>query len=194
MSAPTFTELSQEAQDAIIWGASHGDTPPELSDAVREEIHAWATPPIEEGGPCPEPGCDGTLEFPRVEGCCCHINPPCSACTDNKLTCTECHWEEPEVEQPPPTQAERDHWAKYAVDWEAARQRGHTFENGGRIFDMRHDGSSGSTMVWTGQCEGPVTTKDIFEYLGEGTFGHRGPFIHGSPSGKRRFTYTLITD
>lgn len=47
MSAPIFTELSQEAQDAIVWGAmaSPGDTPPELSDAVREEIRAWAESP-----------------------------------------------------------------------------------------------------------------------------------------------------
>lgn len=34
--------------------------------------------------------CFGTMEFPEVENCSCHILPPCFACTENKLTCSEC--------------------------------------------------------------------------------------------------------
>lgn len=67
--------------------------------------------------------------------------------------------------------------------------RGHTFPHGGRVFNINHDGSSGSTMVFTGQYEGEVTAADIFAYLGDGTFGHRGPSL-----GNGRFTYTKITD
>ena len=41
---------------------------------------------------CPE--CSGSLYYPEVENCSCHINPPCSACTDNPLTCEDCGWED----------------------------------------------------------------------------------------------------
>jgi hypothetical protein len=37
-----------------------------------------------------EPPCEGTLEYPPVKNCSCHINPPCNACIENPLTCTEC--------------------------------------------------------------------------------------------------------
>lgn len=48
----------------------------------------------EEGDRCPEKDCGGKLEYPEVENCSCHINPPCSACTDIVLTCQQCGWEE----------------------------------------------------------------------------------------------------
>ena len=144
---------------------------------------------FEEGGTCPE--CKkGIMEFPKVENCSCHINPPCSRCLDNRLTCDECGFEEPESEPlPPPSQSQLDAWDKEREKWEESRRRGHTFEDGGRIFNMSHDGSSGSTMVWTGQYEGDVTAEKIFEYLGDGTFGHRGPSLFNG-----KFTYTKITD
>lgn len=44
-------------------------------------------------------------------------------------------------------------------------------------------------MVWTGEYEGPVTAKEIIDYFGDGTFGHRGPYLFGN-----RFEYTKITD
>lgn len=57
----------------------------------------------EEGQPCnrlPEPDedhprprpvrCQGTMEVPKVEGCTCFINSPCSACVDNPITCDAC--------------------------------------------------------------------------------------------------------
>lgn len=46
---------------------------------------------LTEGDKCPE--CEGKMHFPPVEGCYCHISPPCSACTDNKLTCDSCGYE-----------------------------------------------------------------------------------------------------
>lgn len=142
----------------------------------------------EEGDACPE--CEGTLQYPPVRDCSCHINPPCHACTSIRLTCEDCGWEEPEPEPlPPPTQAERDRWAKYMADWEAARKRGHILPGGGRIFDISYDGSSGSTMEFRGRYEGNVTAKEIFDHLGDGTFGHRGPALMNG-----RFTYTKITD
>lgn len=37
--------------------------------------------------------CIGVMKFPEVENCSCHINPPCYAHTENKLTCTDCGFE-----------------------------------------------------------------------------------------------------
>jgi len=44
----------------------------------------------EEGDICGLDGCDGTLEWPAVEHCSCHISPPCHACETNRLECNEC--------------------------------------------------------------------------------------------------------
>lgn len=43
---------------------------------------------MEEGDNCPE-GCGGLLEY-RVDGCSCHVNPPCSACVEAPLVCEKC--------------------------------------------------------------------------------------------------------
>ena len=145
---------------------------------------------LEEGDSCPE--CVGVLGYPEVRGCSCHINPPCSACVDNPLTCDKCGFEEdPPYPDgtPKPSKAQEDAWNKHRDDYEAARQRGHTFEHGGRIWDVDYDSRSGSTMVFRGRYEGPVTPADILDYLGDGTFGHRGPSLD-----RGLFTYTKITD
>ena len=58
----------------------------------------------EEGDKCPE--CkDGRLFYPPVQNCTCHINPPCSACTDRELECDKCGYqpEEPEYKDVPVT-------------------------------------------------------------------------------------------
>lgn len=45
----------------------------------------------DEGGKCPVAGCPGTLQIKDVsELCSCHINPPCSACVEAPLECSEC--------------------------------------------------------------------------------------------------------
>lgn len=37
---------------------------------------------------------EGIMWYAPVEGCSCHINPPCSQCTDNPLVCDACGYEE----------------------------------------------------------------------------------------------------
>ena len=51
-----------------------------------------------EGDPCPMQDCNGTLEYPPVKDCCCHIAPPCRACTDNDLECSICGWEVEDID------------------------------------------------------------------------------------------------
>jgi hypothetical protein len=40
--------------------------------------------------------CKGVLRCQEPVNCSCHINPPCGACTDAKLECPDCGWEEGE--------------------------------------------------------------------------------------------------
>jgi hypothetical protein len=47
----------------------------------------------QEGDVCPH--CrQGDMGYRPVEGCSCHINPPCSRCVDNPLVCLSCGWNE----------------------------------------------------------------------------------------------------
>jgi hypothetical protein len=48
----------------------------------------------EEGDKCVNEECKGIYEWGEVENCSCHINPPCSSCTDNELVCSECGFTE----------------------------------------------------------------------------------------------------
>ena len=43
-----------------------------------------------EGSKCPDTDCNGTMEYPPVGNCSCHISPPCGKCVDNPLTCSVC--------------------------------------------------------------------------------------------------------
>lgn len=53
------------------------------------EIEAGA-PGEEEGETCNRNGCGGTMDWPKVENCSCHISAPCGACENNPLTCDQC--------------------------------------------------------------------------------------------------------
>lgn len=138
----------------------------------------------EEGDLCPV--CQkGHVAYVRDGDCSCHINPPCGACENSKLTCPVCGWQKDE-----PELREGIHFFTNGVVLDIQRKRvSHTFDHGGRVFDWRYDARSGSTMVYRGRYEGPVTGNDIVALLGDGTFGHRGPSMRDG-----KFTYTKITD
>lgn len=48
---------------------------------------------VEEGDVCNRNGCQGVLEAREKGGCSCHINPPCSSCTEAREYCPECGWD-----------------------------------------------------------------------------------------------------
>jgi hypothetical protein len=135
---------------------------------------------VTEGGDCPTK-CGGTLHYPKVQGCRCHISPPCSACVDNPLTCNTCGWEEERHAYEPISTEPVTPWV--------FKKPSHDLGNGKRIFDYTYDSRSGSTMVFKGRYEGEVTPDDIIACLGSGTFGHRGPAMMNG-----HFTYTKVTD
>ncbi len=138
----------------------------------------------EEGNHCPE--CkQGALHYPKVQNCSCHISPPCNQCVENPLTCNKCGW----VWEAPKRMIVPTDIPGICTVIYPSRRALHVFPHGGRIMDYSYDARSGSTMVWTGSYEGPVTAADILAHFGDGSFGHRGPSLTGS-----RFSYTQITD
>jgi len=56
---------------------------------------------LEEGSPCPEQGCNGSMGLAKVENCSCHIAPPCSACTDAGYECEKCGFRTAEPKEEP---------------------------------------------------------------------------------------------
>jgi hypothetical protein len=138
---------------------------------------------ITEGSTCPIEGCNGIMGFNPVEGCYCHISPPCSCCVDNPLVCMECGEELPK----PPAQPIHPR-PECAQVWQRKKPN-RDLGDGKRVFDYDYRSDSGSTMEYSGCYEGPVTATDIIKMFGDGTFGHRGPYMSNG-----RFTYTKITD
>jgi hypothetical protein len=55
-----------------------------------ESIGTW------EGESCNRNGCTGIIELHPIDGCSCHINPPCSACVGQTAFCQQCGWDEDE--------------------------------------------------------------------------------------------------
>lgn len=46
------------------------------------------------GDACNRNGCKGVIEEREKDGCCsCHINPPCSYCTEPNFFCNTCGWD-----------------------------------------------------------------------------------------------------
>lgn len=146
-----------------------------------------------DGEVCGEDGCNGLLHQPeKVENCSCHINPPCSACVSNWPVCDECGRvaeAQPSTHTAPLTPEQEALLWKPMLDEYRASMARRKIDEGKFVTDLHCNGSSGSTMVWTGGYEGPVTPEDIKNHFGDGTFGHRGPSMGGG-----RFRYTLITD
>lgn len=146
----------------------------------------------EEGNKCPNADCSGHLVFsyPDAE-CRCHICAPCSRCASSFLVCDTCGEQEPEDEHPKaPVMALRSIGIGSEV---YCKNPSKYLGDGKRIYDYDYDARSGSTMAYKGKYEGPVTAQDIIDALGDGTFGHRGPYLTGDKV-CGSFTYTKITD
>ena len=47
----------------------------------------------ETGDKCNREGCPGIIHEREKRSCSCHINPPCSACTDPRAYCEVCGWD-----------------------------------------------------------------------------------------------------
>lgn len=117
------------------------------------------------------------------DSCCsCHINPPCSYCTDLIEYCTDCG-EEIEQECNITNSYNKDHTRFFDRKFTPVKC------GNGFITGYQCDGRSGSTMVFEGTYIGDVTNTNLLEYFGTGTFGHRFGYCGGG-----NFKFTKITD
>ena len=132
---------------------------------------------LEEGDNCPEKDCEGRLDYPKVEGCGCHINPPCSACTSNPLTCNKCGWKEDTPE----------HVDITAIPGLLIREyRPRPLDK--TKIDYRSKPHTGSTMIKEGVYP-KGTTPDEVRKVVKGTFGGRFKSF-----GNRKFKFIAYTD
>jgi hypothetical protein len=64
------------------------------------------------------------------------------------------------------------------------------FGDGRKVhYSYNQHKSSNSSMYYDGWFEGDVTSEEIYEAIGDGSWGHRGPYIQGN-----RFYYIKQTD
>lgn len=130
---------------------------------------------LEEGDKCPE--CNGIMEYPPTQNCSCHINPPCSACTDKLLTCNECGYEEDPPEY-------KDVFVAPGLSMREYKPR--PLDN--TKIDYRVKMHTAATQICEGVYPDGTTSKEV-EKVVRGTFG--GRFEH---FGNGRFKYVAYTD
>lgn len=131
----------------------------------------------EQGDRCSQPDCDGHIDYPPVVNCSCHINPPCSACTDRNLTCQECGWED---------ESPSHKWVAVAPGLSMREEKPRPLDN--TKIDYRIKMHSSCSQI----CEGVYpegTTMDQVREKVKGTFG--GRFEH---FGDGKFKYVAYTD
>ena len=134
-----------------------------------------------EGDICTRLSCQGVIEDHPVEGCSCHISPPCSACTSPSGYCPKCGWEESDdtvindyvVNEDPKTCILRT-WTPRPLDTTK--------------IDWRSHGHTNSSMRIEG-CYPEGTTRKEVEAKVRGTFGGRFTLFNNG-----RFEYIAYTD
>lgn len=134
----------------------------------------------EEGDTCPE--CkEGILRYSKAENCSCHINPPCSACTDRKLTCDKCGFapEEPEYIDIPIARTE---------DTILLMREYKPKELDKTKIDYRIKMHTSSTQICEGVYPESASRADV-EKIVRGTFGGRFEYFNNG-----RFKYVAYTD
>ena len=137
-------------------------------------------PGYQEGDTCNRNGCTGILDTHPVDGCYCHISPPCGACTSPRGFCPECGWEEADDPEPETVDVPAENQVHYTppvkreldptkIEW----------------FDFPH---SSSSMIKEGVYPEGTTRGEVLEKV-SGTFG--GRFEH---FGDGKFKYIAYTD
>jgi hypothetical protein len=131
----------------------------------------------EEGDSCSQAKCQGTLRFPQVENCSCHISPPCHACTSQRLTCDACGWVDDSPEET---------YVPVAPGLSMLEQRPRPLD--ATKIDYRVKLHSASTMIKEGVYPNGATATEVAEVV-KGTFGGRFESF-----GNGRFKYIAYTD
>lgn len=127
----------------------------------------------EKGDICNRNGCIGIIDEHEKEGCCsCHINPPCSYCTEQSEYCLECGWEASEEQTPIVKYASYndylDRVRKHDIDLSLKMQKKLPITE----FDYRCEGHTHFSMKKEGVYPDGMTSKEVYEKV-KGSFGGR---------------------
>lgn len=94
---------------------------------------------------CNRNGCVGIIEEHEKEGSCsCHINPPCSYCTEPSAFCPACNWSASE-EQEEYDKKQTEYWAKYHKETYTEQNR--AFEEKRKLFYEKFNGKIEATEL-----------------------------------------------
>ncbi len=132
----------------------------------------------EDGDRCPTVGCSGRITYGEVEGCSCHISPPCAACVSNPLQCRKCGWtdeSEPEFND-----------AQVALGLSQREYKPRKLDK--TKIDFRSKMHSDSSMIKEGVYPEGTSAAEVREKV-DGTFGGRFEQF-----GSGRFRFVAYTD
>lgn len=136
-----------------------------------------------EGEVCWRNGCQGVIAEHPVEGCSCHISPPCSACTTPREYCPVCDWQAKDEDD-----TFNGFTVKYADKASSILQSWSPRPLDPRKIDYRTRSHSNSSQI----CEGVYpegTAQSEVEARVKGTFGGRFEQFGGGT-----FKYIAYTD
>jgi hypothetical protein len=136
------------------------------------------------GDVCNRNKCKGVIaEHDTDQGCSCHINPPCSKCTEDRHFCPECDWHSKDdyVENLNGYVCQVDSKTRNFNSWEP-RKLDPT------KIDYRVSSHTNSSQICEGVYPKGTTQAQILERV-KGTFG--GRFEH---FGNGKFKYIAYTD
>ena len=125
----------------------------------------------------------------HIEGCSCHISPPCSACTSAPLICDKCgHTQEaPELHTPVPTESDKAFMAIYQNKSKSWKEQLDDLPAGVFGF-IRHPSDDGWGMTVRGKYPNGMTGEEILKKCGIDKYGC--PHFYELLNGKFMFTYT----
>lgn len=125
--------------------------------------------------------CKGIIAEHPVENCSCHINPPCSSCTDPRGYCPECGWE-----------AKNDSIVNdYVVNWDQKTPTYHSYHPrplDPTKIDWRNKEHTHFSMIKEGVYPEGTTMEEVRKLV-NGTFGGRFEYFNGG-----KFKFIAYTD
>lgn len=150
----------------------------------------------EKGDVCGREGCAGIIDQHPTDKCCsCHINPPCSYCTDSREYCPECGWEGSEEQYNGYGNTSPAQIAAYKKSAEEFTEKRESFYRKFKgkeevtELEMRNEPHTHFTQKIVGIFPKGTQTKETVLPEVKGSFGGRFLFF-----GETSFEYIAYTD
>ena len=144
-----------------------------------------------EGEVCNRNGCNGIIkEHEKEGGCSCHINPPCSYCTEPNAYCVTCGWDAKEEQD----EYDKQQMEVYKKNEAYYAQQRKEFDEARDLFYKKYRGEiPAEKLEIRGESHTHFTMKKIGVFpKGSETYESLLPKVRGTFGG--RFTTTIDKD